>query len=114
MKVKTTRKTFALTAVAMVVSVSAGVLAPLPEAKAASATIFEVDPSLQSRIAREKVKQRGPRRGSRPGGARGNSDNCGQVDIGNNNNNRNARSRTNPRVNITVVQGPVINAARCR
>lgn len=112
MKINSTPASLTLSAVAMVLSIGAAVLGPMPSAHAASSEIFDIDPSLQSRIAREKIKQRGPRRGSRQGS--GSSDNCGQVDIGNNNSNNSARSRVNPRVNVTVVQGPVINAARCR
>ena len=111
---KTIRSNLTVSTVAAVVLLASGQFFAVPSAHAASSEIFDVDPSMQARIAREKIKQRGPRRGARQGDGSSNSDNCGQVDIGNNNTQRNARSRVNPRVNITVVQGPVINAARCR
>ncbi len=104
----------AMQAAVLAVSVA---IASLPgittAAHAAQAEILELSPDLQSKVARERIKQRGPRRGT--GNNDSDSENCGQVDIGNNNKaNNSARNRVNPRGQTVIVTGPVINAARCR
>ncbi len=98
-------------AAAIAISLLPGLSKPV---HAAQSEIYDLDVDLQSKVAREKVKQRGPRRGSGEDKG-GNSDNCGQVDIGNNDgSNNSARGRINPRGQTVIVTGPVINAARCR
>jgi len=94
---------------------------PLP-ATAAQSMPYDLDPGLAAKLAKEKVKQRGPRRrsadyGSRNSGGNAGSDNCGQVDIGNSNSSgqrQTAAERFRERNRTVIVTGPVINAARCR
>ena len=101
-------------------SITAALTVPLP-ATAAQSMPYDLDPGLAAKLAKEKVKQRGPRRrsadyGSRNSGGNAGSDNCGSVDIGNSNNNRRmtAAERFRERNRTVIVTGPVINAARCR
>jgi len=78
---------------------------------AASSEISDLDSKLQAKVARERIKQRSPRRGKQ----RGENADCGNVEIGNNNSdNGSARQRINPRDNTVIVTGPIINAANCR
>ena len=86
--------------------------AAVTTATAASSEISNIDPALSAKIAREKGRQRIQRRKSRK---LNNQDDCGTVDIGNNDNDsRTARGRLNPRNTTIVVTGPIINAANCK
>jgi len=87
---------------------------------AAQSTTLDFDPGLAAKLAKEKVKQRGPRRRSsdQDGGRSGDDeDECGTVNIGNSGNNggrQSAAQRFRERNRTVIVTGPVINAARCR
>ncbi|MGH1360554.1 MAG: hypothetical protein ACRBC3_17480 [Burkholderiaceae bacterium] len=91
-------------------------------AGAAQSQAYDLGPGLAAKLAKEKIKQRGPRRRSSDYGSR-NSGNgagdgaCGQVDIGNSNSGggrQTAAQRFRERNRTVIVTGPVINAARCR
>jgi len=94
---------------------------PLP-ATAAQSVPYDLGPGMAAKLAKEKVKQRGPRRrsadyGSRNSGSNADSAGCGQVDIGNSSSNgqrQTAAERFRERNRTVIVTGPVINAARCR
>ncbi|MFK7967464.1 MAG: hypothetical protein AB8C46_26170 [Burkholderiaceae bacterium] len=122
-----TTRTTGISSLMLAVIAGAGLIAslsvPLP-ATAAQSMPYDLDPGLAAKLAKEKVKQRGPRRrsahyGSRNSGsnAGGGSDGCGQVDIGNSNSSgqrQTAAERFRERNRTVIVTGPVINAARCR
>ena len=120
-----TIRTKGISTLLLATAAGAGLIAslsvPLP-ATAAQSMPYDLDPGLAAKLAKEKVKQRGPRRrsshyGSRNSGSNAGSDNCGQVDIGNSNSNgrrQTAAERFRERNRTVIVTGPVINAARCR
>lgn len=90
-------------------------------ATAAQSMPYDLDPGLAAKLAKEKVKQRGPRRrsshyGTRNSGGGAGDGACGQVDIGNSNSGgrQTAAERFRERNRTVIVTGPVINAARCR
>ncbi|MGB7182826.1 MAG: hypothetical protein WA888_24060 [Burkholderiaceae bacterium] len=83
------------------------------DARAASSEVSDLEPKLQAQVARQKIKQRSPR-SSNSAGRFNSTDDCGAVNIANNDNDKSARSRINPRNTTIVVTGPVINAAKCR
>jgi hypothetical protein len=80
---------------------------------AASSEPHDIDPEYASKVARERLKQR-QQMSMRGGAAAGNNDQCGQVDIGNQDGKPSAGRRVNPRETTVIITGPVINAARCR
>lgn len=94
---------------------------PVP-ANAAQSIPYDLDPGMAAKLAKEKVKQRGPRRRSSDYGSRNSADSatpdtCGQVDIGNSGSTgqrQSAAQRFRQRNQTVIVTGPVINAARCR
>lgn len=100
---------FSSTAV-VAVAVSLGLAGVTTNSFAASSEITDLNSKLSAKVAKERIKQRSPRRGKE----RGSNENCGNVDIGNNNSDNSARSRINPRDNTVIVTGPIINAANCR
>lgn len=84
---------------------------------AADAEIFDIEPNLRARIARERANQRRDERRSfgAVNEAGGGAADCGSVNIGNADQNDNsARSRLSQRQQTVIVTGPVINTARCR
>ena len=91
-------------------------------ATAAQSQPYDLGPGLSAKLAKEKLKQRGPRRRSSDYGTRNSGDGagdgaCGQVDIGNSNSSgqrQSAAQRFRERNKTVIVTGPVINAARCR
>lgn len=99
----------------------AGVMSAAQPAHAAQSMPYDLDPGLAAKLAKEKVKQRGPRRrsadyGTRNSGSNAGDDACGQLEIGNSNNNgrMTAAERFRERNRTVIVTGPVINAANCR
>ena len=82
--------------------------------RAASSEIVEMEPGDTAKVAREKIRQRGPNRLQRDGGAGGSGgDDCGSVNIGNQQDDS-ARGRINPRNQTVIVTGNIFNTANCR
>ncbi len=112
-------KTSSLLGAIAAIGFAASLSAPLP-ANAAQSQPYDLDPGLAAKLAKEKVKQRGPRRRSADYGSRNSGDGagdgaCGQVDIGNSSGGaQTAAERFRERNRTVIVTGPVINAARCR
>ncbi|MEZ5739507.1 MAG: hypothetical protein R3E68_08660 [Burkholderiaceae bacterium] len=107
-----------LTSQALALALLVAITVPaVPSANAASSEILDLDPRDQALLAKEKVKQRGPNRLNRSFtnfNEANHSNNCGNVDIGNQQQQNSARNQLNPRQSTVIVTGPVINAANCR
>lgn len=101
-------------------ALAAAVLGSTGAAHAARAEPMDLETEHMATLAKEKVKQsRETRRGDSAGdssGARSSrgSDQCGHLDIANDDGRQSARERMRDRDKTVIVAGPVINAARCR
>lgn len=91
-----------------------------PLVYAANADPLDIEPNLQAKIARERLKQTKGGGGSNnengmagPGGSNRNSG-CGQVDIGNSDAPQKGARGMNQREKTVIVTGSVINATKCR
>ncbi|MEZ5657468.1 MAG: hypothetical protein R3E83_02760 [Burkholderiaceae bacterium] len=80
---------------------------------AASSEIVDMEPGDTAKVAREKIRQRGPNRLQRDGSGGGSGDDCGSVNIGNQQDDS-ARGRINPRNQTVIVTGNIFNTANCR
>lgn len=78
----------------------------------ANSDILDVDPGLQAKIAREKLKQTRASSGGDAGGASNNG--CGQIDIGNDDSSKRGSNQVSQRDKTVIVTGPVINATKCQ
>jgi hypothetical protein len=91
-----------------------------PLTHAASADPMDIDPNLQAKIAREKLKQTRGAGGSNMENGMSNMGNsnknsgCGQVDIGNSDSSQKGSRAMSQREKTVIVTGPVINATKCR
>ncbi|MEZ5650137.1 MAG: hypothetical protein R3E87_06245 [Burkholderiaceae bacterium] len=82
---------------------------------AASSEIVELEPGDAAKVAREKIRQRGPNRlqALADDGSGGDSADCGSVNIGNQQD-TSARGQINPRNQTTIITGNIFNLANCR
>ena len=86
-----------------------------PFTHAANADPMDIDPNLQAKIAREKLKQtRGSGGSKMENGMSNQNSGCGQVDIGNSDPNPKGSRAMSQREKTVIVTGPVINATKCR
>lgn len=82
-------------------------------AHAASSDIQDLDPVQAAQVARQRIKQRGPNRLNALDDPGSGSDDCGSVNIGNQQDDS-ARNRVNPRNQTVIVTGNIFNTANCR